>query len=263
MRPKSTWICLTWICAAIFGSTEAANADLVSLWEFEDSGNLLAASVGSDLALTGTAAAAAGSGGADAGAAQLSTGDYFTATNPIGANGGGSNTNAYTLVMDMNAPGSSWNALVDIDGGAFSGDGEVFTNPSGGLGIDGDYYGTGADGSWHRIALVFDMASDTSMTTYIDGALNHAHTDSELGGSPNADIDGRWSLLGTFNPFSDNGGGEEETLAVSNLALFSSALSAEEVSALGGPGSLIPEPNSIGLLMLGSLAFLGLRKRSK
>jgi hypothetical protein len=215
------------------------------------------------LALTGTAAAAAGSGGADAGAAQLSTGDYFTATNPIGANGGGSNTNAYTLVMDMNAPGSSWNALVDIDGGAFSGDGEVFTNPSGGLGIDGDYYGTGADGSWHRIALVFDMASDTSMTTYIDGALNHAHTDSELGGSPNADIDGRWSLLGTFNPFSDNGGGEEETLAVSNLALFSSALSAEEVSALGGPGSLIPEPNSIGLLMLGSLAFLGLRKRSK
>ncbi|MCA9215653.1 MAG: hypothetical protein KDB27_21455 [Planctomycetales bacterium] len=242
----------------------AANGQLVGLWEFENAGDLAQATVGSNLVVTGTAVAVAGSGGPDTGAAQLGNGDFFTVTNSIGANGGGANTNAYTLVMDVQSPGTAWNALVDIDGDAFSSDGEVFTNPSGGLGIDGDYFGTGADGSFHRIALVFDMASGSSMTTYIDGALNHAHTDAELGGSPNADIDGRWSLLSTFNAFSDNGGGEEETLSVSNLALFSSALGADEVAALGGAGRiLVPEPSSFGMAVFAGLLLIGRRRRSR
>ena len=259
MRNYLTIVTLSAICMW----QSVACAELVGLWEFENAGDLTLATTGSNLVVTGTTAAVAGSGGPDTGAAQLGNGDFFTVTNSIGANGGGANTNVYTLVMDVNSPGAAWNALVDIDGDAFSSDGEVFTNPSGGLGIDGDYFGTAADGSFHRIALVFDMASGASMTTYIDGVPNHAHTDEELGGSPTADIDGRWSLLSTFNAFSDNGGGEEETLAVSNLALFSTALGASEVAALGGPGrNIVPEPSTFALATFAGLLLL-LRARSQ
>jgi len=80
-------------------------------------------------------------------------------------------------------------------------DGEVFTNVSGTLGINGDYFGA-VGGDWHRVVLVFDMASATPMTTYIDGVLNHAHTVDELGGPPNAAVDGRWALLNTFKSLS-------------------------------------------------------------
>ena len=69
--------------------------------------------------------------------AQVGDGDYLTVTNPIGANGGGANTNVYTLLMDIKSPGVAWNSLVDIDGDVFSGDGEVFTRSDGRIGIDG------------------------------------------------------------------------------------------------------------------------------
>jgi hypothetical protein len=152
----------------------------------------------------------------------------------------------------------AWNSLVDIDDSVFSDDGEVFTNGSGALGIDGDYFGA-AGGDWHRVVLVFDMASATPMTTYIDGVLNHAHTVDELGGPPNAAVDGRWALLDSFNAFSDNGGGEEETLAVSNLALFNTALTGDQVAALGGPGRIIvPEPGALVLILMALVGLAGI-----
>lgn len=251
--------CALMLCC-VLGMAQA-QAGVVGLWEFEDAGDLTKATLGSDLALTGTQAAVPGSGGPDTGAAQVGDGDYYTAVNPIGANGGGSNTNAYTLLIDMNTPGQAWNALVDIDESVFASDGEVFTDAGGGLGIDGDYFGS-VGGAWHRVVLVFDMASATPMTTYIDGVLNHSHTVAEMGGPPNAAVDGRWALLGTFDAFSDNGGSEEETLAVSNLALFDTALTGDQVTALGGPGRIIiPEPGTMILALLAAVGLAGITRR--
>ena len=108
--------------------------------------------------------------------------------------------------------------------------------------------------------------TDVALTTYIDGVLNHAHTKDELS---DGDLDGRWGLAvgnprvgpGKFSVFSDNGGGEEQPTAVSNLALFDTPLSAGGVATLGGAGSPIPEPNTIALVGLAALALAGMRKR--
>lgn len=265
MRILRCSVVLSTVVLCLVVCASQVKAGVVGLWEFEDAADLTKATIGTDLTLTGSQSAVPGSGGIDTGAAQIGDGDYYTGVNPIGANGGGSNTNAYTLLLDFNTPGQAWNSLVDIDESVFSSDGEVFTNPSGGLGIDGDYFGS-AGGQWHRVVLAFDMAADTPMTTYIDGVLNHAHTIDELGGPPNAAVDGRWALLQTFNAFSDNGGGEEETLALSNLALFDSTLTANQVAALGGPGDIIvPEPSTmvLALLALAGLLFIPATRRAR
>lgn len=221
-----------------------ARADLVGLWEFENAGNLNEATLGTDLSPTGAPIAIAGSGGSDAGAAQVDPAMYYTATNSIGANGGGTFTNVYTLVMDVNSPGAGWNSLIDIDAGVFSTDGDFFTRNDGFLGIDGDYFsanGTlGADGSWHRIVLVFDTGSTEPITSYIDGNLAHAHTIAELSNfdANYPGIDKRWAMHGTFDFFYDNDGDRETTL-VSNLGVYDEALDFAAVGILSGAGSPI------------------------
>ena len=202
----------------------------VGLWNFENSGNLTAATTGSALASTGSDTAVTGSGGSDTGAASLDNGDHYTVTNSIGGNGGGSKTNKYTLLMDVKAAAGGYNSLLELNG---SGDADFFINSAGKVGISGDYFGTLADGTFHRLLVVVDLGSATPITTYIDGALAHAYTGAELAGD-NGAVDGRWSLGSTFEVFNDgSNGGEEKTTAVSNLAIFDQALTLSQASALG------------------------------
>ena len=69
--------------AAICAMPLTVNADLAGLWEFENAGALTQATIGSDLALTGSEAAVAGSGGPDTGAAQVGNGDFYTAADRL------------------------------------------------------------------------------------------------------------------------------------------------------------------------------------
>ncbi len=218
---------------AISMSSEA-KAQLVGLWEFENSGNLNLATTGSDLVTTGSPTSIAGSGGTDAGGASVSLDQFFTVTNPIGVNGGGTTkTNEFTFVMDINDASPGFNALWDMDEDGTGGDADFFINGDNGVGIGGDYSGTINDDTWHRLVVVYELGSAEPITTFIDGAFNHILTPGE------AIIDDRFGLQSTFTLFSDNGGGEEIETFVSNFALFENALSVNEAAALGVAGDPI------------------------
>ena len=79
---------------------------LVGKWDFNNSTDLTAASIGSDLTLTGSDQAVAGIDAGD-GAARIGAGSYYSCAHGIAANGGGSSVNEYTLVLDMSYPSSS------------------------------------------------------------------------------------------------------------------------------------------------------------
>ncbi len=232
-------------------------ATLVGLWEFENSGNLAEATVGSDLTLNGSITSTTGSGATgDSGAANVPVGAYLTVANPIGANGGGSETNEYTLVIDFKFPTlANWISFMDTESG---GDGDYFYSNSRGLGVASEGYVDDDDppssvlaDTWHRLVLTVDLTGTTS--TYVDGVFqgNHSGADS---------IDDRWGLGSGFELFDDNGGGEEAVTHVSNVALFDGAMNATEVGQLGATaGGAIPEPSSLLLGLAGLL--LGLNRR--
>ncbi len=269
------------VCMLMVGvlGVSQANAQLVGLWEFEDAGNLTAATVGSDLVLTGSEAAVAGSGGPDTGASALDIftidesqlpnivptgGGFYTVPNPIGANGGGSRTNAFTLLMDIKFPGgvTGFSALAEFDADRDpASDSDYFLDEDGpndriGVGNQGYVQTVGNLGSdWHRVVL--SVENNVKRTTYIDTV--------DLGDHDLGAIDGRWSLAGDFQVFLDGDLGEELLTHVSNLALFNGALDASQVAALGGVGRQIPipEPSTIALLTLFGLGLTATRKRRR
>jgi hypothetical protein len=248
-------------CALVMGVTLAGQADaqLVALWEFEDGGNLTAATLGSDLALSGSQVAVAGSGGPDAGGASLDNGDFYTLTNPIGANGGGARTNDYTILMDIKVPAgvTGFIAIAEFDTPA-AGDGDYFLDTDGAtqdrIGVSSEGYVPipGLLGTDYR-RLVMSFENGVKRTSYLDGVA--------LGDHNVGAIDGRWTLGGTLDVFSDNGGGEEAETWVSNLALYDGALGADSVAALGGAGRPIPEPSGLGLTLLALTGLLVARRR--
>ncbi len=214
-----------------------ASADLVGHWEFEDSGDLGAATVGSDLTLNGAIGSTGGVDGGD-GAASVPVGGYLTVPNPIGGNGGGAETNEYTLVVDLSFPSlAGWISIMDSESG---GDGDYFYSSSRGLGVSSEGYVDDDDppssiqaNTWHRLVLSIDNAS--VRTTYVDGVSQGNHA---VGS-----VDGRWGLGAVFELFDDNGGGEEVITHVSRVALYDEPLDATEVAALGVAGDPLAGAN--------------------
>jgi hypothetical protein len=100
------------LMVAARGGGAAYGQTLTGLWEFGDSGNLAAATVGSDLTINGTSPT--WNATETYGSTTLSgvittiggTANNLRAATGIGANGGGSRTNEYTFVWDVRTPGS-------------------------------------------------------------------------------------------------------------------------------------------------------------
>jgi len=278
MRFASKFLALACVLVVGLAYVSQADAQLVGLWEFEDAGNLTAATIGSDLVLTGSDAAVAGSGGPDTGASALDLfsidanqlpnivptgGGFYTVPNPIGANGGGARTNAFTLVMDVKFPGGvpGFIALAEFDADLDpASDSDYFLDEDGtndriGVGNQGYVQTVGNLGTdWRRIVL--SVENGVKRTTYIDGV--------DLGDHDLGSIDGRWSLDGDFEVFLDGDLGEEELTYVSNLALFGSALNANQVVNLGGAGrQIVPEPSSMALIVLFGLGLSATTRRKR
>ncbi|MGB0992622.1 MAG: LamG-like jellyroll fold domain-containing protein [Akkermansiaceae bacterium] len=246
-----------------------SSAALVGLWEFNDSGDLGKATVGTDATLdTATYGGAAitstaGVTGGD-GAAAVPVDSMLAINNPIGVNGGGTTrTNEYTIVFDIQIPTlANWVSQISTDR---SGDGDYFYSTSRGLGVSSEGYVDDSDppslvtaNVWHRFVISVD--NGTARTTYVDGVDGSTVN----GGHGSGGLDSRWSLTTVFDMFSDNGGNEEALTNVSNLALYDTALSAAEVTALGAVGTSlapVPEPSSAALLGLGGLALIMRRRK--
>lgn len=244
--------------AAIVGPS--AEAGLVGLWEFENAGNLPAATVGTNLTLTGSQAAVAGSGTIfDQGASRLGVGDYYTVTHGIAANGGGAYVNEYTVLWDIMYPAASagsWKTLWQTSVGNAN-DGDLFIRPSGpqgaiGTGDTGYSANTTTSDTWYRVVMSVDNGSHFNV--YVDGNL-------WLNGNIQP-VDGRFSLDPVFHVFADNDG-DDAPMNLSNLAIWDQALDANAVGALGGAGRqlAVPEPTALVLVGLAVLGGLQIRRR--
>ncbi len=219
--------------AQVFNPISSSTTDLVGLWEFENVGNLVQATVGSDLvvqtgnpsAVGGSVTSVSGATGTDD-AVRIPVGTHFKCSHGIAASGGGSFVNLYTIVVDVKIPSvGSWYSLFQTNS-INENDGDSFINLSGAVGVYGIYAGSVSAGTWYRIAVVVDLVAG-NIKYYIDGTLVNTV-------SSGTTVDGRYSLnLNMIHFFADQNG-EDGQLDVSTIALFDDALSAAEVAALGG-----------------------------
>ena len=234
------------LCAATLFAAAGAQAALVGQWDF-DKGDL-SATVGQDLTYVDW-------GGDTAGQTEFGTttdfglplidgqeakvmkfpacleGMGYAMPTPLDPNGGGMMVNEWTLIMDILYPPESdglWRALIDIDEGLFAADAEFFINPSGGLGVAGQYDGSIPPNTWHRIAIVVDLANNLQIRKYIDGV--------EVGAQMADELDGRWALEPGYQAvlFTDNDG-DTAVGYVNSIQLHDTALSKEQIALLGGP----------------------------
>ena len=186
---------------------------------------------------------------------------YFVVPHGAAANGGGSYVNQYTIIMDVMFPAdfgvatatsSGDIALLNTTAANFN-DADWKINPSGGMGIDGDFSDTGnplvfTGGVWHRIALAFDATSPigTNATTYrsfIDGKLqNVVQSPAQWG------VDSQYTLYTKddastpwFTMFGEGNGGDATGFSealngyIHNFQFRDYAMSDADIAALGGP----------------------------
>jgi hypothetical protein len=216
-----------------------AEADLKGRWTFEDVADLGKATVGDDL----VASESDGDGGTftsidgpdNTKAVRIGEEGYYTVPHNIGANGGGENTNEYTLMMDIRGsegefagePSLYDNGFVDVEGYAIGG--RLWINSDGAIGyapLGGYSELTLTPDIWHRVVIAVKLGE--SFKVYIDGEL--AFTASQ-----NIEVDGEWSLytdnLWIGYDFAWLYPGPE----FAELRVWSVALTAEQIAALGAP----------------------------
>lgn len=155
----------------------------------------------------------------------------FLATFTAAPNGGGTNLNQYSLLMDILWPGESDGVWRAIFNGSTNNqdDAEIFVNPDNEIGIFNDYDLEMRPETWYRLALVYDLSSN-SVVKYLNGT-NFASQILEA-----SSVDSRFSLRGGLLLFADN---DLETAPglVNSIQLRSGAMTAAEVAALGKPSS--------------------------
>ena len=204
-----------------------AQADLVGLWEFNNSANLTAATIGPDLALTGSHTAAAGVDASDS-AARIGPGGYYTLTHGLAGNGGGTYVNEWTLVYDIKCPRTSKYSSLLQTSPANNNDGDLFVKLNGAVGVGDTGYsleGAVPANTWFR--LVVRVACGKMYELWINGVR-------VLNGQA-FPVDGRYSLESQVLLFADNDG-EVATLDVSLLALYNATISEQEIQDLGPVG---------------------------
>jgi predicted phosphodiesterase len=220
----------------------------VAQWDFN--GNLASSTGG--LALTPAASPPASApgvvftnvtiGGQSAQAVFFTRGTCFQLNHGLGANGGGSLLNRYTVVMDVMFPSrpSGWGQLWQTNP-SNSEDGEWYINPSGGVGISGNYGGFVVDGTWNRLALVVDNVAGT-YTSYVNGARVQQNT--------GLTVDGRFAVASVALLVADDNQ-ENSAGFLNSVQLRPDALPAEDIAALGAAtatGIPVPQPPTLHLV---------------
>ena len=170
----------------------------------------------------------------------------------ISPNGGGSQVNQWTLVMDIMFPDpqiSPFSSIIQIgdpqtDGELFARWNDVGGEGTGGIGFIGQYNGDGRTflklDQWHRLAFAVDAASASPVISkYIDGVK---FEDQRL--TP-PQLDGRHSLDSIVRLFSDENN-QLNTFYVNSIQILNGKLTDSEIADLGGPAAagIPPNPSS-------------------
>lgn len=219
---------------------------LVGLWKFGDPENPGRATVGEDLVIEGRAPAhhpllSDGRGPPRVAAGVITTaggaGNHLRARHNIGANGGGTKTRVFSLVVDVMPPEEvRWHTFYQTDPSNRS-DAVFFMRPNPHGESPPDSIGRGGIGysphplarnRWQRVVLTVDLSQDATIRSYVDGELFHEYR-AEAG-------DSRWALDPREVLFFADQDGENTPWAVSTVALFDHALDAEAVRKLGAAG---------------------------
>ena len=217
----------------IWTGTAMGQPKPVGQWDFNDAANLIKATVGNDLELSGSQRAIPGLNAND-GAVLIGTGSYYRALHGIAPNGGGAYVNQYTAVFDIKLPSlNKWYALLNTNA-ANSNEADIWINLTGNLGVGDTGYSTAVvtAGFWHRATVSVDLAAGT-IDYYLDGQA--VQTGKGLG------VDGRFALYSTNDTtpwlvlFGDSAGNDSPIL-VSMVSIYDVPLTAAQVAALKGPG---------------------------
>jgi hypothetical protein len=174
----------------------------------------------------------------------------FVMPHGMSPNGGGTNVNQYTVIIDLLYTSSAYGyRSLWQTGIANTNDGDFFINGSNGLGISSQYDGTLEPDVWHRVVLAFDLTK-RELGKYIDGTNvltaptgvapygSHdaqylsASTDPGAGGG----VDLRWSLGTTALLFADEDG-EAQPVYVSSVQVRNGRMTDASIAAMGGPTS--------------------------
>ena len=238
--------------SALIPSTFAA---ITGHWDFENGD--LSATIGSPLTYRGTTAAGTQFGTTTSfGIADINgqpakvmkfpastPSEGYVMTHGAAPNGGGTNVNQYTLIIDVLFPSTSvgFGSFLQTDT-ANTTDGDLFVNLQNGIGISGDYQGNLTPDVWHRVAFTVDMIT-RELGKFIDGVnvLSGPVGFAPLGSNPMqyldptvGGVDQRWSLQPIALLFADD---NLETRAgyVNSIQFRDVALTPAQIAALGGP----------------------------
>jgi hypothetical protein len=169
--------------------SEDGSSPLVGVWTFEDAGNLTKATIGADLTAGGGAYTSI-DGPDGTKAVKPGSGSTLTIHHGIGANGGGSKVNEYTLMLDVRgsvAEFAGWLSVCNTRDGN-SGEGVLWIDGDGKIGYAtlGGYSSDAlSPDTWHRVVIAAKLGE--SLKVYIDG--NPVFT-----ARSSTDVDGLMSL---------------------------------------------------------------------
>jgi hypothetical protein len=207
-----------------FGQTWPSST--VGRWTFDNTSDLLHATVGNDLTLTGSHVPVNGPVAGD-GAVAVDVGSYYTCTHGIAPNGGGSGSyvNEFSMLFDIMIDNPKVFHSLFQTNQSNSNDGDAFINTNSQLGITATgYSGFSLKAKlWYRVVVTVDNGS--SFRYYING-----HLVMEGIAQP---VDLTYGLDPTLLFFADENG-EDNMIYCAQLAIFSTCLSSAEVTGLGG-----------------------------
>ena len=208
----------------LIGSTTfAVVPERVGWWKFDDPMNMLAATTGEALVLTGTQTSVNGPVEGNL-ATELGLGSHLIMTHGIAANGGGSMVNEYSLQLDILMPTASmWHAIYQTAADNAN-DAELFINVDNLIGAWRYGYSENAvaENTWYR--MVVSVKNGEFFKIYMNGELWVDGAGQE--------IDSRDALEAALLLFADEDG-EDNTMVCSEAGIWNVALTAEEALELG------------------------------
>jgi hypothetical protein len=221
--------------SGIYGGTviEIAGQTVIrerkGLWKFDDASDMLKATIGQPLTLTGTQTSVAGPAAGNL-ATEVPLGSYLSMAHGIEANGGGTLVNEWSLQIDFSLPAiDTWYAFfqtLDSDADMFvakTAAGDIGRVPNS-IGCGSTLYSanTVSANTWYR--MIVSVKNGEFLKLYMNGEL---WLDAVA-----QDVDGRYGLQPVLDIFQDDDG-DDGTIKCSELGIWDVALSEGEAAGLG------------------------------